>query len=263
MGQREKGPRHGPGGRISAMPLPSRLVDSEEVTSLLDGGLRERITRLHVLSAPVVIGIAGSVAAGKSTFAAALVEGLSEFEVEVVGTDGFLHSNAVLAERQIESRKGFPESYDESAVVSFIDALHRGDESASVPVYSHTAYDVVVGERRVIGSPDICIIEGVNALQFGDHLDLAIYLDADEGDLINWYATRFSEICDAAVDDPTSFYSGWSLFPENERREMAESFWYGINHPNLLEYIAPSAAHADLVVRKTHDHSISSVEWRA
>ena len=245
------------------MPLPSRLVDSREVTSLLDGGLRERITGLHAKSAPVVIGIAGSVAAGKSTFAAALVEGLSEYQVEVVGTDGFLFPNAVLAELQLEARKGFPESYDESAVVSFIGALHRGDESASVPVYSHTAYDVVAGELRVIGSPDICIIEGVNALQFANHLDLAIYLDADESNLINWYATRFSEICDAAIDDPTSFYSGWSLFPESERREMAESFWYGINHPNLLECIAPSAAHADLVVRKAHDHSIASVEWRA
>ena len=247
----------------SAVHLRSRPVESREVTSLLDAGLRERVTRLHAISAPVVIGIAGSVAVGKSTFAAALVDGLREFRVEVVGTDGFLYPNAVLAERQIESRKGFPESYDESAVVSFIEALRSWDGSASVPVYSHTAYDVVAGERRVIGSPDICIIEGVNALQFADHLDLAIYLDADEADLINWYATRFSEICDAAVDDPTSFYSGWSLFSEKERREMAESFWYGINHPNLLEYIAPSAAHADLVVRKAHDHSIASVEWRA
>ena len=263
MGQIEKGPGHGPSARISAMPLPSRLVESGEVTSLLESGLRERITRLHAISAPVVIGIAGSVAAGKSTFAATLVEGLSEYLVEVVGTDGFLFPNAVLAELQLEARKGFPESYDESAVVSFIGALHRGDESASVPVYSHTAYDVVAGERRLIGCPDICIIEGVNALQFVDHLDLAIYLDADESDLINWYATRFSEICDAAIDDPTSFYSGWSLFPESERREMAESFWFGINHPNLLEYIAPSAANADLVVRKAHDHSIASVEWRA
>ncbi len=252
-----------PAAGTSALHLRSRSVESGEVTSLLESGLRERVTRLHAISAPVVIGIAGSVAVGKSTFAAALVEGLKEFQVEVVGTDGFLFPNAVLAERQIESRKGFPESYDANAVVAFIDALRRGDDYASVPVYSHTAYDVVAGELRIIGSPDGCIIEGVNALQFADHLDLAIYLDADEADLINWYSTRFSEICDAAVDDPTSFYSGWSLFPESERREMAESFWYGINHPNLLEYIAPSAAHADLVVHKAHDHSIASVEWRA
>ena len=238
-------------------------MEAAEVTSLLESGLRERVTRLHARSAPVVIGIAGSVAVGKSTFAAALVEGLSEFQVEVVGTDGFLFSNAVLAERQLEARKGFPESYDANAVIAFINALRSGNEPVSVPVYSHSSYDIIPGERRVIGSLGICIIEGVNALQFADHLDLAIYLDADESDLINWYATRFSEICDDAVDDPTSFYRGWSLFPENERREMAESFWYGINHPNLLEHIEPCAANADLVVRKSHDHSIGSVEWRA
>ncbi len=233
-----------------------------QVTSLLERGLRERVALLHANSVPVVIGIAGSVAVGKSTFAAALVAGLSDYRVAVVGTDGFLLPNAVLAERQLEARKGFPESYDAAGVIAFIEALRMGDDEAAVPVYSHTSYDVMPNERRVIGRPDICIIEGVNALQFFKHLDLAIYLEADEADLINWYSTRFSETCDAAIYDPTSFYRGWSLLPENERREMAESFWYGINHPNLVECIAPTSAHADLVVHKSHDHAIASLEWR-
>lgn len=231
-------------------------------TAVFESGLSERVASLYANSVPVVIGIAGSVAVGKSTFAAALVDGLGDYCVEVVGTDGFLLPNAVLAERQLEARKGFPESYDAAGVISFIEALRRGDKSASVPVYSHTAYDVLVGERRLIGCPDICIIEGVNALQFFKHLDLAIYLEADEADLINWYSTRFSETCDAAIDDPTSFYRDWSLLPENERREMAESFWYGINHPNLVECITPSSAYADLVIHKSHDHGIASLEWR-
>ena len=122
-----------PAAGTSALHLRSRSVESGEVTSLLESGLRERVTRLHARSAPVVIGIAGSVAVGKSTFAAALVEGLKEFQVEVVGTDGFLYPNAVLAERQIESRKGFPESYDANAVVAFIDALRRFTSRHSIP----------------------------------------------------------------------------------------------------------------------------------
>jgi type I pantothenate kinase len=224
--------------------------------------LVERVLGARTAGATVVVGLAGSVAVGKSTLARALAGALAPQAVEVVGTDGFLFPNAVLIERDLFLRKGFPESYDETALLEFLAAVRSGDATASVPVYSHAVYDVV-DERRVVGAPDVCILEGVNALRFADALDVAVYLHAEEEHVIGWYADRFVLECVAARDDETSFYRSWAALSEGEQRVLAEQFWFGINHPNLVEHIAPTATRADAVVVKGPDHAILDIEWRA
>lgn len=223
--------------------------------------LVEHVAAAHATRAPLVVGLGGSVAVGKSTLARTLADALAPRVVEVVGTDGFLFPNAVLLERDLFLRKGFPESYDETALGAFLGAVRAGDPTASVPVYSHAVYDVIA-ERRVVGAPDVCIVEGVNALRFTDDLDVAVYLQAEEQHILGWYADRFVRECAAARDDETSFYRAWADLPEAEQRGLAEQFWYGINHPNLVDHIAPTAARADAVVVKGPDHTISRIEWR-
>lgn len=223
--------------------------------------LVEHIEAAHAGRAPVVVGLGGSVAVGKSTLAHALADELAPRVVEVVGTDGFLFPNAVLLERDLFLRKGFPESYDESALGAFLAAVRSGDPTASVPVYSHAVYDVVA-ERRVVGAPDVCIVEGVNALRFAPDLDVAVFLQADEQHILAWYADRFVRECAAARGDATSFYRAWCDLPEADQRGLAQQFWYGINHPNLVDHIAPTAASADAVVVKGPDHAIDRIEWR-
>ena len=215
----------------------------------------------HARRAPVVVGLGGSVASGKSTFAAALAGDLAPHRVEVVSTDGFLFPNAVLAERDLTLRKGFPESYDEAAITEFLGRVRAGDPEVSAPVYSHEVYDVVA-ERHAIGTPDVCIVEGVNVLRFAEILDVSVYLHADEEHLIAWYSERFVRECALARTDETSFYRGWSGLPEAEQRELARQFWYAINHPNLVDHIEPTAARADVVVVKAPDHTVSRIEWR-
>ena len=222
--------------------------------------LVEHLAAAHADRAPLVVGLGGPVAVGKSTLAAALAAGLGPLDVAVVGTDGFLFPNAVLVERDLFLRKGFPESYDDTALTAFIASV-RTASPIEVPVYSHTEYDVLEA-RRAIGRPDVCIVEGVNALAFAEHLDVAVYLHADEELVLTWYSDRFVEQCRAARDDETSFYRGWSALPEDEQRELARGFWAGINHPNLVDHIAPTAARADAVVVKGVDHTISRIEWR-
>ena len=181
--------------------------------------------------------------------------------VEVVSTDGFLFTNAVLAERELLTRKGFPESYDEAAIVAFLGLVRSGAPDLSAPMYSHEAYDVV-GERRSLGTPDVCIVEGVNVLRFAEHLDLALYLHADEEHLIAWYSERFVHECTLARDDVTSFYRGWADLSEPDQRALAAQFWAVINHPNLVEHIEPTSARADAIVVKRSDHSVERIEWR-
>jgi len=231
-------------------------VEAGPLTALV-----EHVAALHATRTPVVVGLGGSVAVGKSTLAGVIAEALAPRTVEVVGTDGFLFPNAVLLERDLFLRKGFPESYDEAAVDAFLAAVRAGDPTASVPVYSHAVYDVI-DERRTIGAPDVCIVEGVNALRFSEGLDVAVYLEADEQHIIGWYSDRFVRECAAARDDETSFYRAWADLPEADQRGLAEQFWFGINHPNLVEHIAPTAARADAVVVKGPDHAIDRIEWR-
>ena len=235
-------------------------MDAGPLTSLV-----EHVVAAHATRVPLVVGLGGSVAVGKSTFAAALAAALADAlgprRVEVVSTDGFLFPNAVLIERDLFARKGFPESYDEAGIIAFLGLVRAADPDATAPIYSHDVYDVI-DERRAVGTPDICIVEGVNVLRFTEHLDVSVYLHAEEEHLIAWYSDRFVRECVAAGDDESSFYRSWADLAESEQRALAVQFWAAINHPNLVEHIAPTASRADAVVVKGPDHAIDRIEWR-
>lgn len=206
---------------------------------------------------PLLLGISGSVAVGKSTFAAALVDALAPRSVAVVATDGFLRTNADLAERGLLMQKGFPASYDEALLQAFLADLRAGRD-AEVPEYSHSTYDRVEGQgRRVASAHDVVIVEGVNVLQpsIAPLLDLRIYLDADEPAIRQWYVDRFLQQVELARTDETSFYRRFADLPTDQQRQIAEGTWVGINLVNLVDHIAATRAAADVVVTKAADHS--------
>ncbi len=206
---------------------------------------------------PLVVGIAGGVAVGKSTAAAAVSELFAPGRVEVVATDGFLQPNAVLVASGILHRKGFPESYDAPAVEGFLDAVHRGHPEVTVPVYSHVTYDVLE-ERRRIAPPDVLVLEGVNALQFSDRLDVAVYLNASEDAMEDWYVARFLELCE--TPPPGSFYAQFDGLDPEALRALASDVWRGVNLVNLREYIRPTLRRAHIVVEKRFDHTVGRVD---
>ena len=214
----------------------------------------------------LLVGVAGAVAVGKTTIVAALAEGLARAErsVRVLSTDAFLLPNDVLIARGLLMRKGFPESYDADAIGAALGALRAG-ASAVVPVYSHDTYDRVPAATDTIAPADVVLIEGIVALQppTADHLDLAIYVDADETDVREWFVTRFARLTAAATTDPASFYHRFAALPPEQVRQLALATWEAINGPNLHEHIAPSAARADVVVRKAADHAIAALRMPA
>lgn len=220
--------------------------------------------------APLVVGLAGSVAAGKSTLAARLAEGWRNMgrRVEVVSTDGFLYPNDVLQARGLQLRKGFPESYDSAAFTAFLDVARgggvgRGGSSGLfVPVYSHQTYDVSRETRREIAPSDILVVEGINALQSAftaGRLDVPVYLDAVEADLFHWYYERGSRLREAAKTDPTSFFVRYLGLSDAEWDAQLRLFWNDINLPNLQMHIAPTKMYADYVFEKARDHTLSVV----
>lgn len=214
---------------------------------------------------PMVLGIAGAVASGKSTLASALADAMTRAgtSAEVVTTDGFLLPNRVLEQRGLSMHKGFPETYDVAALTEFVDAVHAGAPEVHVPVYSHVTYDVEPGPGRRLGSCRVVVVEGVNTLgALTGRLDLALYLDAAEADLERWYLERFHELCDEARSDPTSFYRTFVAMPPDEIDAIARSTWRGINLVNLREHILPTRDLADVVVRKGPDHGVLGVEVR-
>ena len=209
---------------------------------------------------PVLLGIAGGVGVGKSTAAAVVCEHLeaASVRVEVVCTDAFLLPNAELDARGVSMRKGFPESFDVPAFDACLAALEAGSPGVEIPVYSHATYDRAPGEVQVLGPADVVIVEGVNALQSPvvEHLDLAVYIDADEADMRIWFVDRFLALCEAAMADETSFYRGFAGMTPEQQRDIAEWTWHEINGVNLHEHIAPSRSRANWVVSKRRDHSI-------
>ncbi len=212
-------------------------------------------------AAPVVVGIAGGVAAGKTTLAVALRADLADRRVDVVATDGFLLPNAELAARGLLARKGFPESYDVAALRAFVGGARDARLPLRVPCYSHVTYDVD-GDREV-PPVDVLIIEGVNVLSAAaDLLDVGVYLDADEDVLASWFRARFLDLASAAADDPSSFYRMFQGLDEAGVVGVADEVWRSVNLPNLRDHIAPSAALARVVIQKGADHAVRAVDVR-
>ncbi|MBB4005118.1 type I pantothenate kinase [Aurantimonas endophytica] len=240
--------------------------------SFLSGGLPVKKT-------PFIIGIAGSVAVGKSTTARILKELLARWpsspKVDLVTTDGFLYPNAVLEAEGLMQRKGFPESYDVGSILRFLSDIKAGRPRVEAPVYSHFVYDVVPGQRITIDRPDILIFEGLNVLQVrempkdgkavpfvSDFFDHSIYIDADEAEIRRWYVERFMRLRETAFREADSFFHRYSQIPEDEAQAIAEALWRDINGKNLYENILPTRPRADLILRKGPNHLIEQVALR-
>ena len=232
--------------------------------------------RPHV---PFVIGVAGSVAVGKSTTSRVLRTLLARAperrRVDLVTTDGFLLPNAELERRGLLQRKGFPESYDTSALVRFLADLKAGRPELPVPVYSHIVYDVVPGEHQVVDQPEIVIVEGLNVLQVpptsgprhpsvfvSDFFDFAVYVDADEADVEEWYVARFLTLVESARADEQAFFHRFASLSEQAAEELARDIWNGVNLPNLHQNVLPTRDRADLVLEKGRDHHVRRVRLR-
>ena len=223
---------------------------------------------------PYVIGIAGSVAVGKSTFARILQALLARWpdhpRVDLITTDGFLFPNQVLEDRGIMNRKGFPESYDTKSLLAFLRDVKSGAAEVTAPVYSHVVYDIVDNERISINQPDILILEGLNVLQVGsesnefvsDYFDFSIYIDAAEEDIEQWYVDRFQALRETVFRDPDSFFQHYAHLTDEQAVEMARTIWREINGKNLVENIEPTKSRASLLVKKGADHRVTKVNLR-
>ena len=260
---------------VTAIYLPlSRLLnlyvsavqDLQRVSSTFLGSMAPKV--------PYIVGVAGSVAVGKSTFARILQALLSRWpnhpQVDLVTTDGFLYPNAVLNERGIMDRKGFPESYDTRALLGFLRAVKSGEPEVSAPVYDHLAYDVLEGESVVVRQPDIVIVEGLTVLQVdregaefvSDYFDFSIYVDADVHDIEHWYVQRFFALRESVFRNPDSFFRHFATLTDEQAEMTARQIWATINGRNLRENIAPTRERASLILRKTNDHRVSEVLLR-
>jgi type I pantothenate kinase len=228
---------------------------------------------------PFVIGLAGSVAVGKSTTARVLQHLLAHWpehpNVALVTTDGFLHPTAELERRGLMSRKGFPESYDRRALLRFVVDIKSGQDQVEAPVYSHLTYDRVPGETVVVRQPDIVILEGLNVLQparsgdeggsglaLSDFFDFGIYVDAATADVRSWYVDRFLRLRQTTFADPASFFRRYADLSADDARTTALEIWDSINGPNLEQNILPTRSRATLVLRKARDHSVRYVRLR-
>jgi len=225
---------------------------------------------------PFIIGIAGSVAVGKSTVARLLKELMSRWDgtpkVELVTTDGFLYPNAELERRGILDRKGFPESYDRKRLLKFVSDIKSGVERVTAPVYSHLSYDIVEGEFEEVRAPDVLILEGLNVLQppaigqelaLSDFFDFTIYIDANPNTIEDWYLSRFLQLWTSAFTNPRSYFHPLTKQLNQEQAiERAEGFWKNINLPNLRENIEPTRSRAKLVMQKGDEHRVQRVLLR-
>jgi type I pantothenate kinase len=224
---------------------------------------------------PFVIGIAGSVAVGKSTVSRLLRELLARWEgtpkVALITTDGFLYPNAELEKRSLMHRKGFPESYDRLALLNFVADIKSGKQEVQAPVYSHLTYDIVPDTFETVSSPDVVIIEGLNVLQspgldqevtLSDYFDFKIYVDAETKNISKWFLNRFHELRESAFTNPASYFHRYAEMPLDKALEKATEIWQTINLPNLTENILPTRSRATLVLKKGDQHAVESVLLR-
>jgi type I pantothenate kinase len=260
---------------VAAVYLPlSRLLnlyvsatqDLQRVSSTFLGSIAPKV--------PYVIGVAGSVAVGKSTFARILQALLSRWpdhpQVDLLTTDGFLYPNEVLQARGLMDRKGFPESYDTRSLLAFLRAVKSGQDEVRAPVYDHLHYDIVPDESIVVRRPDIVIVEGLNVLQVdregtefvSDYFDFSIYVDADEADIEEWYVQRFFALRESVFRNPDSYFRHFAALSDAETDATARGIWAAINGRNLRENIAPTKQRASLVLHKAGDHRVTQVDLR-
>lgn len=228
----------------------------------------------YVSVPPFIIGIAGSVAVGKSTTARLLQRILARTfkrrNVQLITTDGFLYPNKVLEEQGIMDRKGFPESYDMEKLINFLNEVKSGKDEIKAPVYSHSVYDVIEGEYELIQQPDILIVEGINTLQLpanqqiyvSDFFDFSIFVDADPALIEKWYLERFGALLDTAFLDPNNYYYQYAIGKREDAFAMARNVWKTVNLPNLEEYILPTRGRADIILHKTENHLIDQIYLR-
>ncbi|MFI0846677.1 type I pantothenate kinase [Mesorhizobium sp. IMUNJ 23232] len=258
----------------------SRLLSAHVETS--QALFRQRKLFFNAANArktPFIIGMAGSVAVGKSTTARLLKELMRRWpsspKVDLITTDGFLLPNEALRRQGLMERKGFPESYDVGALLRFLSAIKSGEADVRAPLYSHLTYDVVPGEFVTIDRPDILIFEGLNVLQprdlpkdgkyvpfLSDFFDFSIFIDADEDLIHQWYISRFMRLRETAFRNPDSFFHRYSQLSEDAARAIGEGLWQNINLKNLRENILPTRPRADLILRKGEDHFVEEVALR-
>lgn len=271
----------GLGDRLSVAEVAEVYLPLSRLLSLYAMGARQ----LHKATStflgersqatPFVIGVAGSVAVGKSTIARLLRELLARWDdtprVELVTTDGFLLPNAELERRGLMTRKGFPESYDRRALLRFVSEVKGGAAEVRSPFYSHLSYDIVPDAEIVVRRPDVLIVEGLNVLQppmpghglaVSDLFDFTVYVDARTSDIAGWYEERFLKLQQGAFANPRSYFHRYASLTEAEARARAAEIWHSINEPNLLQNVRPTRSRASLVLRKQADHAVSSILLR-
>jgi type I pantothenate kinase len=260
------------------LPLTRLLNLHVKATQQLHA-VRQEFLATGTSKTPYIIGLAGSVAVGKSTTARILQALLARWPdhptVELVTTDGFLFPNRILEERGIMHRKGFPESYDLHRLLQFLADVKAGQPEVTAPVYSHLEYDVLPGDAQTVRQPDIMILEGINVLQavrgrfnprrhvlVSDYFDFSIYVDAAEDDVYHWFLERFQTLRATAFRDPASFFHRYAAMSDDEAQAFARQVWTDINGLNLRENILPTRTRARLILEKGHDHRVSVVKLR-
>jgi type I pantothenate kinase len=256
--------------QLKGINEPMSVAEVDEVVGplcrLLDLQMEATSTR------PFVIAVSGSVAVGKSTFSRVLRALLAQPSrtVDLVATDGFLWPTAILEQRSLMQRKGFPESYDLEGMLRFLAALKAKAAGLRVPVYSHELYDIIPGEFKAVSHPEVLIFEGLNVLQgsedaavlASDYFDFSIYLDADPNDVEQWYIERFSVLQSTIFQRPTSYFHHYKNLKPSQTKATGREIWRGINLPNLLRNIQPTRERASVILRKGGSHAVEEVLWR-